>query len=91
MPQTDWCLWREAQVIAEHARLIQRNHGIRRTMYDWRHYLSVLQRKPGASPNGALFSDLPDAFKRLQTILLKRQDGDREMVESWLWFCNMIS
>ena len=71
----------EAQVIAEHVRLIIRSHGMGRTVYDWRHYLSVLQRKPGALRNGAPFTELPDAFKRLQTILLKRQGGDREMVE----------
>ena len=71
----------EAQVIAEHARLIIRSHGMGRTIYDWRHYLSVLQRKPGALRNGAPFTELPDAFKRLQAILLKRQGGDREMVE----------
>jgi hypothetical protein len=71
----------EAQVIAEHARLIQRNPAIGRTIYDWRHYLSVLQRKPGALRNGAPFTELPGAFKQLQAILLKRQGGDREMVE----------
>jgi len=71
----------EAQVIAEHVRLIIRSHGMGRTVYDWRHYLSVLQRKPGALRNGAPFTELPDAFKRLQAILLKRQGGDREMVE----------
>jgi transposase len=71
----------EAQVIAEHVRLIIRSHGMGRTIYDWRHYLSVLQRKPGALRNGAPFTELPDAFKRLQAILLKRQGGDREMVE----------
>jgi transposase len=71
----------EAQVIAEHARVILRNPGIGRTLYDWRHYLSVLQRKPGALRNGSPFTELPDAFKRLQTILLKRLGGDREMVE----------
>jgi hypothetical protein len=31
--------------------------------------------------NGAPFAELPDAFKRLQSILLKHQGGDREMVE----------
>ena len=71
----------ETQVIAEHVRLIIRSHGMGRTIYDWRHYLSVLQRKPGALRNGAPFTELPDAFKRLQAILLKRQGGDREMVE----------
>lgn len=71
----------EAQIIAEHERVILRNPGIGRTLYDWRHYLSVLQRKPGALRNGTPFIELPDTFKRLQAILLKRQGGDREMVE----------
>ena len=71
----------EGQVIAEHPRVILRNHGPGQTCYDWRHYLSVLQRKPGAIRNGAPFVDLPEGFKRLQTILGKRVGGDREMVE----------
>jgi transposase len=72
----------EGQVVAEHARVILRGHHcIGRTVYDWRHYLSVLQRKPGALRNGAPFLELPEAFKRLQRILLQRIGGDREMVE----------
>jgi len=71
----------EGQVIAEHPRTIHRSHDAGRTIYDWRHYLSVVQRKPGALRNGAPFAELPAAFKRLQAILLKRPGGDREMVE----------
>jgi transposase len=72
----------EAQVLAEHPRLIVRSHEAPgHTVYDWRHYLAVLARKPGALRNGAPFSTLPEAFKRLQAILLKRPGGDREMVE----------
>ena len=38
----------EGQIICEHQRLIERNHhGAGQTVYDWRHYLAVLQRKPG--------------------------------------------
>ena len=62
----------EGQFIAEHGRVIERSHGLGRTIYDWRHYLSVLQRKPGALRNGAPFADLPEGFKRLQAILLRR-------------------
>jgi hypothetical protein len=71
----------EGHVIAEHVRHIDRSHGIGRTIYDWRHYLAVLQRKPGALRNGAPFTQLPEGFKRLQRALLKRPGGDREMVE----------
>ena len=31
--------------------------------------------------NGAPFAELPQPFKRLQAVLLKRPGGDREMVE----------
>ena len=72
----------EGHVIAEHKRIIERDHSKpSRTVYDWRHYLSVLQRKPGALRNGAPFASFPEGFKRLQSILLKREGGDREMVE----------
>ncbi len=70
----------EANVIAEHARVFSKR-GLGRTIYDWHHYLSVLQRKPGALRNGAPFVELPEAFRQLQAILLKRPGGDREMVE----------
>ena len=72
----------EGQVLCEHARVIERSHHLpARTIYDWRHYLAVIQRKPGALRNGAPFADLPDAFRQLQGYLLKRPGGDREMVE----------
>lgn len=72
----------EGQLIAEHPRLIHRSHDAPgRTLYDWHHYLAVVQRKPGALRNGAPFTELPEAFRRLQTLLLRRPGGDREMVE----------
>ena len=72
----------EGQQICEHLRIIERNHhGAGQTVYDWRHYLAVLQRKPGALRNGAPFEHLPTGFKQLQTALLKQPGGDREMVE----------
>lgn len=48
---------------------------------DWRHCLSVVQRKPGALRNGVPFTELPDSFRQLQALLLKRPGGDREMVD----------
>lgn len=72
----------EGQQLAEHTRVFSRGHDRPvRTIYDWRHYLAVIQRKPGALRNGAPFEELPAAFKQLQRILLKRPGGDREMVE----------
>ena len=71
----------EGQILCEHPRHIDRSHVPGRTIYDWRHYLAVIQRKPGALRNGAPFAEMPDAFRRLQGYLLKRQGGDREMVD----------
>jgi hypothetical protein len=71
----------EGQFIAEHGRIIERSHRTGRTIYDWRHYLSALQRKSGALRNGAPFADLPEGFKQLQAILLRRLGGDWEMAE----------
>jgi hypothetical protein len=72
----------EGRILCEHPRIIARSHHLPgQTVYDWRHYLAVIQRKPGALRNGAPFAELPEAFKRLQSSLLKRPGGDREMVE----------
>ncbi len=72
----------EGQLLCEHPRLIQRSHHLPpRTIYDWRHYLAVIQRKPGALRNGAPFAELPEPFRQLQQHLLKRPGGDREMVD----------
>jgi transposase len=72
----------EANVVAVHQRVFTRDHSVSgKTIYDWRHYLSVVQRKPGALRNGAPFNELPDSFKRLQSRLLRRPGGDREMVD----------
>ncbi|EJK80297.1 MULTISPECIES: IS21 family transposase [Rhizobium] len=72
----------EGLIICEHRRIIGRSHGgLGQTTYDWRHYLAVVQRKPGALRNGAPFTELPDAFRTLQQHLLKKPGGDREMVD----------
>ena len=72
----------EGMVICEHRRIIDRSHDQPgKTVYDWRHYLAVVQRKPGALRNGAPFVELPEAFRTLQQHLLKKPGGDREMVE----------
>jgi hypothetical protein len=61
----------EGQVLCEHRRIIERSHDAPgQTIYDWRHYLAVVQRKPGALRNGASFLELPDPFLRLQRHLL---------------------
>src|ERR1700690_1535502 len=73
----------EGQVVCEHRRIFARSHDPRKsaTVYDWRHYLAVLQRKPGALRNGAPFAELPPAFRALQQRMLKTPGGDRERVE----------
>jgi hypothetical protein len=71
----------EGRILCEHVRVISRSHQPGRTIYDWRHYLAVIQRKPGALRNGAPFTEMPEAFRVLQGHLLKRPGGDREMVE----------
>ena len=72
----------DAQVLAEHIRAFNRDKRMPgQTIYDWRHYLSVVQRKPGALRNGAPFLELPDSFKQMRSRLLKRPGGDREMVD----------
>lgn len=69
-------------IICEHPRIISRSHdGPGQTVYDWRHYLAVVQRKPGALRNGAPFVELPEAFRTLQQHLLRKPGGDREMVD----------
>lgn len=72
----------EGNILCEHGRIIQRSHKLPpRTIYDWRHYLAVLQRKPGALRNGAPFAELPPAFRQLQEQMLRKPGGDREMVD----------
>lgn len=72
----------EGQIICDHRRVFARSHDRQSTtVYDWRHYLAVIQRKPGALRNGAPFAELPAAFRLLQQSLLKKPGGDREMVE----------
>lgn len=72
----------EGQAVCTHPRIIERSHHTPgKVVYDWRHYLAVVQRKPGALRNGAPFAELPEAFQQLQKHLLKKPGGDREMVD----------
>jgi len=65
----------ELRVIAEHARSLDRD----RVIYDWRHYLPLIERKPGALRNGAPFAELPEPLQRLRKALLRHDGGDRVM------------
>lgn len=65
-------------VIAEHPRLFGRH----KTCYDPWHYISVLERKPGALRNGAPFKgwELPAPLAEIREALGKHSDGDRQFV-----------
>ena len=56
----------EDTVVASHPRLFDRGQ----TRYDWRHYLPLVERKPGVLRNGAPFADMPEPLVRLQRLLL---------------------
>ncbi len=72
----------EGNVVCQHQRIIERSHQQSgRVIYDWRHYLAVVQRKPGALRNGAPFVEMPEAFRQLQDQMLRKPGGDREMVD----------
>jgi transposase len=64
-------------VVASHARCFGRNE----TRYDWQHYLTLIERKPGALRNGAPFADMPKPLLRLRRLLLKHDGGDRVMAK----------
>jgi transposase len=80
----------EAQVVAEHAHF-NRHKTSGRTIYDWRHYLSVVQRKPGALRNGAPFTQLPDSFRRLQSGYSSAPVATARWSISWRWCCCTMS
>ena len=65
----------EGHEVARHARSFEREQ----TFYDWRHYISLIVKKPGALRNGAPFASMPEPLVRLQGHLLKHPGGDRVM------------
>jgi transposase len=65
------------EIVAEHARLSDKG----KIRYDWRHYIPLVQRKPGALRNGAPFADLPEPLQRLRRSLLREVGGDRLMAK----------
>ena len=67
----------DTEIIAEHARASDRDH----VVYDWQHYVPLIERKPGALRNGAPFNELPEPLKRLSRALLRRDGGDRVMAQ----------
>jgi transposase len=67
----------EGAKVARHTRSFERGQ----TFYDWRHYLGLIAKKPGALRNGAPFESLPAALRELQQHLLNRPGGDRVMAQ----------
>ncbi len=63
--------------VARHARSFERHA----TVYDWRHYIDLVARKPGALRNGAPFAEMPEVLQTLQRHLLRHAGGDRVMVQ----------
>jgi hypothetical protein len=56
--------------------------GIRnQTIYDWTHYIALIERKPGALRNGAPFKSMPEPLRQLQDQLLRHPGGDRVMAQ----------
>lgn len=63
--------------IARHARSFERYQ----TIYDFRHYIGLIEHKPGALRNGAPFAEMPEPLNTLQKRLLKQAGGDRVMAQ----------
>ncbi|MDE0343098.1 MAG: IS21 family transposase, partial [Deltaproteobacteria bacterium] len=68
----------DGEVVGSHARDFRRN----RVAYDVRHYIPVLERKPGAIRNGAPFraEHLPAPLARVRERLDGRENGGADMV-----------
>ena len=64
-------------VVASHDRLTERGQ----IGYDWQHYISLVERKPGALRNGAPFADMPTPLKQLKLGLMRHAGGDRVMAQ----------
>ncbi len=60
---------------------LQRNFERDQTIYDWSHYIALIERKPGALRNGAPFKTMPEPLRLLQDQLLRHPGGDRVMAQ----------
>ena len=65
----------DTEQVANHLRCFERDQ----TIYDWQHYLPLIERKPGALRNGAPFAEMPQPLRQLSGILLRKEGGDRAM------------
>ena len=71
------CVVAGGAVVASHERAVNRGQ----TVYDWQHYIALVQRKPGALRNGAPFADMPAPLQQLKLGLLRHPGGDRIMAQ----------
>lgn len=77
-----WCVVvvHEGKTIAEHVRSFRRHH----RMYNPWHYISALERKPGALRNGAPFKELmsllPSVFSKIRAKLESYDDSDKQFI-----------
>jgi hypothetical protein len=71
------------RVVGSHGEVVDLIRSFERdqTFYDWRHYISLIERKPGALRNGAPFKTMPEPLQELQRQLLKNAGGDRVMAQ----------
>ena len=72
-------IYKEATLVAEHPRC----YGQHQRISDWRHYLPILARKPGAVPFAAALrnGDLPPSFEQFrQGLCAHLPDGNRAFV-----------
>lgn len=60
---------------------LQRSFERDQTIYDWTHYIALIERKPGALRNGAPFKSMPEPLRQLQDQLLRHPGGDRVMAQ----------
>ncbi|MGA8787212.1 MAG: IS21 family transposase [Polaromonas sp.] len=71
------------RVVSVHGEVVELPRSFERdqTFYDWQHYISLIERKPGALRNGAPFKTMPEPLQELQRQLLKNPGGDRVMAQ----------
>jgi transposase len=71
----------ESKIIAEHVRCFKRYQKI----YNPWHYITALERKPGALRNGAPFKELmsllPEIFGKLRNKLEAYKDGEKQFID----------
>jgi transposase len=71
------CIVAADAVVASHERQGERDY----ILYDWQHYIPLIERKPGALRNGAPFADMPAPLKQLKLGLMRHAGGDRIMAQ----------